>query len=425
MNQLTHEEQLLQKLILMKNNTVNLRAATLEQKNNVLKELKTLIANHKKELLNYNNQDIEEYKNSDKFQKYFLDRLVLNEKRIESILKSLDDIILLPNPIGIKTEERTLKNGIVLQKVRSPLGVLFLIFESRPNVITEAFALALKSGNAIILKGGKETDLTAHFLYQLIEQALEKNSFSKDTFWGLHHAKRETTDFLLKQNKLIDVLIPRGGEKLIEFVENNSTIPLIKNEKGLCHLYVHKDADLSMALNILDNAKTQRPSVCNAVETLLVDESIAKQFLSEAFKLLNSKGVEWFGCPTTIKLLNDPEGVTLATIKNFHTEYLDLKLNVKVVKDLQAALKHIEVHGSKHSEAIITRDAKIADEFMAKVDAAVSYWNASTRFTDGYEFGLGGEIGISTQKLHVRGPLGLDALTSMRWIAKGTGQIRD
>jgi glutamate-5-semialdehyde dehydrogenase len=338
--------------------------------------------------------------------------------------ESLREGIELPDPVGQRVESRRLENGLVLNKVRSPLGLIFLIFEARPNVITEAFSLALKSGNGLILKGGKESDRTCRVIYRLIEDSVSEANLTKEIFWGLVGASRETTDFLMQQNKFIDVLIPRGGERLIEHVTQTATMPIVKNDRGLCHIYVHEQADFEMAVQIVENAKTQRPSVCNATETLLVDASIAPQFLPLIYQDLRAKGVEFYVCPATAKILGSKAGVHRATDHSFDTEYLDLKLNVKIVENLDHALLHIERHGSHHSEAIITRDAKVAVQFQNSVDAAVVYWNASTRFTDGGQMGLGAEIGISTQKLHVRGPVGLEALTSIRWVIDGQGQTR-
>jgi glutamate-5-semialdehyde dehydrogenase len=291
-------------------------------------------------------------------------------------------------------------------------------------VITEAFSLAFKAGNALLLKGGKESDSTSRVLYGLIEESLTVNGVDPGVFWGLTEAPREMTDFLLKQNRMIDVLIPRGGDKLIEHVTNHSTIPLIKNDRGLCHLYVHAKANLEMALTILDNAKTQRPSVCNAVETLLVDEATAPQFLPKVKQLLGSKNVDFYGCEKSLAILGESDVVHKAGEQTYDTEYLDLKLSIKVVRDVDEAMSHIEKHGSRHSESIITTDEVVASRFQSGVDAAAVYWNASTRFTDGGQMGLGAEIGISTQKLHVRGPVGLEALTSVRWIINGEGQVR-
>lgn len=392
--------------------------------NQVLFNLQKLLKENQVEILARNSEDVQKYRSSAQFQKAFVDRLTLTPSRISGMIESLAQVAQSKSPNGSVVEERLLQNGLKVQRVRAPLGLVFLIFEARPNVITEAFSLALKSGNALILKGGKESDRTSEFIYGLIKESLQQAGVSRNAFWGIVGASREETDFLIKQNKFIDVLIPRGGEKLIEYVSLHSNIPIIKNDRGLCHLYVHAEADQEMALKILDNAKTQRPSVCNAIETLLVDESIAESFMTKAYSLLHPKSVEFYVCEKGFKILGGSNNVFAATKDSFDTEYLDLKLSLKVVKDLGSAIDHIEKHGSRHSESIVTRNANIAREFMSNVDAAAVYWNASTRFTDGGQLGLGAEIGISTQKLHVRGPVGLEALTSIRWVIEGEGQVR-
>jgi glutamate-5-semialdehyde dehydrogenase len=448
-------QEVLSHLKKIKTSSIVLRTMSTEIKNTILQNLVLQIKNHEVEILAANDKDVKAYAQSATFQKAFADRLALNPARLKQMIESIEAVIAAADPIGQSLGQNNcsgqavcdtpyyknpsadfhskLANGLQLEQVRGPLGVCFMIFESRPNVIIEAFSLALKSANALILKGGKESDATAQYLYQLINESIKTVMPTADIFWGMVGASRETTDFLMKQHKLIDVLIPRGGERLIEYVTENSSIPLIKNDRGLCHIYVHEQANFAMALQIIENAKTQRPGVCNAMETLLLDEKIASEFLPKVYKALNAKGVEFYVCSESLKILKDLEAletledlktVYLASESNFDTEYLDLILNVKIVKSVVAALAHIEEHGSHHSEAIITEDAAVAEDFLKKVDAAVVYWNASTRFTDGYQFGLGGEMGISTQKLHVRGPVGLLALTVPRWLVRGQGQVR-
>lgn len=434
----TGMNHVIDQLKLMKGAQVDLAAASTPLKNKILSDLSNAMVQSTAEILQANADDLEKYRQTEGFQKAFMDRLKLDEARIQSMATSLNEVASLPDPVGTVLEDRVLPNHLRVQKVRSPLGVLFLIFEARPNVIIEAFGLALKSGNALILKGGKESDGTSAVIYRLVRQVLKQNKMSENLFWGLTGAPREMTDFLIKQNKYIDVLIPRGGDRLIEYVTEHARIPLIKNDRGLCHLYVHGEADPTMALSILLNAKTQRPSVCNAIETLLVDRSIAPAFLPLAQEALKAKGVKIFACPQALKIMaealigsgnieqgNIEQGeVVGAEASSFDREYLDLILNVKVVEDHQEARLHIAKHGSGHSESIVTANREVARRFQATIDAAVVYWNASTRFTDGGQLGLGAEIGISTQKLHVRGPVGLDSLTSARWIIDGEGQVR-
>jgi glutamate-5-semialdehyde dehydrogenase len=355
----------------------------------------------------------------------FRDRLMLNSQRLAQMIESLNQVAKLPDPVGEIADEKILPNGLKLQRVRAPLGVLFMIFESRPNVITEAFSLAFKSGNVIILRGGKETAQTSKVIYRLIQEALETENVDKNALWGITDPDRAITQFLLHQTQWIDVVIPRGGDSLIEYVVQNSKIPIIKNDRGLCHVYVHKDADPKNAVAIVKNSKTQRPGVCNSMETLLIHRDTAKTLLPQIYAALTADKVEWFGCAETLEILKGQERVSAATEKSWDIEYLDYKMNCRVVAGENEVFAHIEKHGSRHSEAILTADAALAKRFQTEIDAAAVYWNASTRFTDGFEFGLGGELGISTQKIHVRGPVGLRELTSLRWIGTGTGQVRN
>ncbi len=353
----------------------------------------------------------------------FRDRLTLTQERIALMADSLDKVRALADPVGQIVDKRTLANGLNLRRVRGPLGVILMIFEARPNVITEAFSLALKSGNALIMRGGSESIHSSKLIYSLVYEALGQAGLPKECFWGITDPDRALTQSLMKQDRYIDVLVPRGGESLIEYVKQNATMPIIKNDRGLCHVYLHEDADANMSIDIVRNAKTSRPGVCNSMETLLVHEK-QKMLIPKIHDTLQSANVQWYGCSETLKLLAERPGVLEATSENFATEYLDFKLNCKIVASLDDAIEHIETYGSRHSECIVTASESAARKFQTSVDAAVVYWNASTRFTDGYEFGLGGELGISTQKLHVRGPVGLNELTSLRWIADGTGQIR-
>lgn len=425
------QEEIITRLKKMNSQKRMLRLLSEENKNSVLMHLRTQLQDKIELIFSENQKDIELYKSSHSYQKAFEDRLTLTQSRIQSMIDSLKQVEQLPNPVGQISNSRTLPNGLQLSQVRSPLGAIFMIFESRPNVITEAFSLAFKSGNVFILKGGKESTQTSKVIYECIYNALQAAGVSKDIFWGLEEVSREWTDFMMLQNQFIDVLIPRGGDRLIEHVTQNSRIPIIKNDRGLCHLYIHEEADLTMGLQVLINGKTQRPGVCNSIETLLIDESKVIKFLPNVFEALVKWNVQYFICDRTLEILNQFDSglkekykINRVEPKSFDTEYLDYKLNIRTVSDWTQAVDHIDLHGSKHSEAIITNNSEIAKCFEESVDAAVVYWNASTRFTDGGQFGFGGEIGISTQKLHVRGPVGLEALTSLRWIAHGKGQIR-
>ena len=393
-----------------------------ETRNRALKFAAELLLSSQKEIISANAKDLKALPATTA--PAFRDRLVLDSFRIEHMAKSLLFVAELPDPLSAVGEEKILKNGIKLKKVRSPLGVIFMIFESRPNVAIEAFSMGFKSGNAMILRGGKESQKSVAALYVVLKAALAKAGVPADVVWGVTDPDRKIVSHLLKQKNYIDVVVPRGGEGLINYVVQNSLIPIIKNDRGLCHVYVHSDADLDMATRIIVNAKTQRPAVCNSLETILVHKDVAEQLIPKAYEAMDSFNVRWFADKKSCALLKGKSGVKLATEKNYNTEYLDQIINCKVVDSLEAAIVHIEEHGSRHSECIITANEKAARQFQREIDAAVVYWNASTRFTDGFEFGLGGELGISTQKLHVRGPVGVTALTNERWIADGTGQIR-
>jgi glutamate-5-semialdehyde dehydrogenase len=398
-----------------------LKNAPVEQRNELLKLVSELLSTYQNEILTANTVDVEKAKSH--ATSAFLDRLRLTPERIKQMQESLSDVIKLPDSIGAIEEQRTLPNGLKLKRVRSPLGVILMIFEARPNVITEALSIAMKSGNALIMRGGSDSLQTSQVIYKLVKEATTRAKLPANVFWGIENPDRNFVQMLMKQNKFIDVLVPRGGDKLIEYVVENATIPIIKNDRGLCHVYLHEDANEEMAINIVENAKTQRPGVCNAMETLLVHEK-KKSLLPKIYERLSRHNVEWFGCPETVKILGGKPLVQAATPTSFDTEYLDFKLSCRVVSSLGEALEHIEKHGSRHSESIITQNETAARTFQNSIDAAAVYWNASTRFTDGFQMGLGGELGISTQKLHVRGPVGPRELTSLRWIIDGTGQTR-
>ena len=399
-----------------------LRRTSGNVKNAVLKEIALGLKTRADEILKANTSDLATLRSD--VAPAFRDRLTLTHERLAQMGESLRQVAALPDPVGEVTSERLLANGLKTKQVRSPLGVILMIFESRPNVAVESFSLAFKSGNVIHLRGGKESTASTKVLYSVITDALKTHGLPEACVWGITDPDRKLVEQLLKESRWIDVVVPRGGDSLIEFVVQNSRIPIIKNDRGMCHVYVHDDADLTMAAEIVFNAKTQRPGVCNAMETLLIHEKIASTFLPSVYAKLASKSVRWKACPRSLKILAGRDLVEPASDASFDTEYLDLILNVKVVATLEDALAHIESHGSRHSEAIITRSESVAREFQAEIDAAAVYWNASTRFTDGFELGLGGELGISTQKLHVRGPVGLRELTSVRWVMDGEGQVR-
>lgn len=350
------------------------------------------------------------------------DRLRLDEKRILGMAKGVDELIALSDPIGQIIEGTVRPNGLQITKTRVPLGVIGIIFESRPNVTVDAAALCLKAGNAVILKGGKEAINSNKCLCNIMRKAIEAAGLPSDVIQLVENTSRETTAELMKLNGYLDVLIPRGGAGLIRAVVKQATVPVIETGTGNCHVYVDSSADLEMAANIADNGKTSRPSVCNAVESLLVHEDCAVKFLpmiAEKFKVHN---VKIYGCGRTAEILGSC--VEKATDLEYSTEFLDYVISIKVVNSIDEAISHIRRFGTKHSECIVTRSLDAARKFQKEVDAAAVYVNASTRFTDGGEFGLGAEIGISTQKLHARGPMGLNELTTVKYLINGDGQVR-
>ena len=392
-------------------------------KNQILNQLAEELESRQLEILEANKIDLRHLAQDESTA--FRDRLTLDEKRIAGIAEGLRQVSRLTDPVNEMMSEETLKNGLILRKVRAPIGIIFMIFESRPNVILEAFSLAFKSGNAIILRGGSDSRETSSVIYKIMSDVLGQYNLDGKLFYGLQDYDRDIVRTLLKRKDLIDVVVPRGGEKLIAFVQSESLMPIIKNDRGLCHAYVDDEADLKMALSIVVNGKTQRPGVCNSLETVLVHKDVAEKFLPALHKALAAFQVRWKVDPATAKILQGEMNLELAVEQNWSTEYLDFVINCRVVESLEQALDHIARYGSKHSETIITKSEDRARTFQNEVDAAAVYWNASTRFTDGFEFGLGGELGISTQKLHVRGPVGLNELTTPRWIIDGTGQIRE
>jgi glutamate-5-semialdehyde dehydrogenase len=350
-----------------------------------------------------------------------LERLTLTPKKVDAMVLGLQEVAALPDPAGALVESRTLANGLKLSKVRVPLGVVGIIYESRPNVTVDAASLCLKSGNATILRGGSEAVHSNVALGRVIQAGLREAGLPEAAVTVIGIPDRSAVHALLKLDSLVDVIIPRGGHGLIRFVVENSSIPVIRHDIGNCHVFVDASADLTMAQEIAYNAKVQRPGVCNAMEHLLVHEKVAKSLLPGLFARYRQAGVELRGDGAVQALEKDVKAVAEG---EWAEEYLDLIVGVKVVASLEEAIDHINTYGSRHSDAIVTADAANAERFLEQVDSAAVYWNASTRFTDGYEFGLGAEIGISTQKLHARGPMALEELCSVKWVVRGTGQVR-
>ncbi|MFN4286460.1 MAG: glutamate-5-semialdehyde dehydrogenase [Lacibacter sp.] len=351
------------------------------------------------------------------------DRLLLTPQRLKAICNSIQKVANLPDPTGKVLLKKTLPNGIRLQKITVPLGVIGAIFESRPNVAADIAALSLKSRNACVLKGSKDAHETNRALVQVLHRVLQQAGLSQNLVYLLP-PERETVQELFTATRYIDVLIPRGSNNLIEYVRKNSLVPVIETGAGVCHVYVHADADIKMAADIVVNAKTSRPSVCNAMDTLLVDAAIANKFLPQVAAALAKHEVKIFADASSYKLLKDYPWLQKARKEDFDREFLSLACAIKIVNTIEAALSHIATHGTRHSEAIVTKNKKAARLFLQKVDAAAVYHNASTRFTDGEEFGLGAEVGISTQKLHARGPFALEKLVTEKWVLRGNGQIR-
>lgn len=350
------------------------------------------------------------------------DRLMLDASRIEGIAKGVDQIIALGDPIGEIIGGGNRPNGLQIIKTRVPLGVIGIIFESRPNVTVDAAALCLKTGNVVILKGGKEAINSNICLGKIMREAVESAGLPADIIQVVENTDRETTNELMRLNGYVDVIIPRGSANLIQAVVRNATVPVIETGAGNCHVYVDSSADLDMAVEITDNAKTQRPSVCNAIESLLVHKDVAEKFLPMIAERFKSHNVKIYGCDRTIAILGS--SVVKATETEYATEFNDYIIAVKVVDDIDEAIAHIRKYSTKHSECIVTSSLENARKFQTQVDAAAVYVNASTRFTDGGEFGFGAEIGISTQKLHARGPMGLAELTTVKYLINGNGQVR-
>jgi len=350
-----------------------------------------------------------------------LDRLEITPRRLAAMADGLRQVAALPDPVGKTIDERVRPNGLKITRVRVPIGVIGIIYESRPNVTVDAAGLCLKSGNAVILRGGKEAIRTNRVLGEILGEALDEAGIDPAVVQVVAVADREVVNRLLKMDAEIDLIIPRGGEGLIRAVVEESTIPVIKHYKGVCHVYVAASADQEMALEIVDNAKTQRPGVCNAVETVLVDAACAREFMPRLAERLGEKGVELRGCERTRAIV---PGIVPASEEDWPREYLDLILAVKVVDGVDEAVDHIARYGSGHTDAIVTRDPEEGERFLSRVDSSSVFLNCSTRFSDGGEFGLGAEIGISTDKLHARGPMGLEELTTYKWVARGEGQLR-
>jgi len=392
-----------------------------EIKSQALAAMADVLWSNRAAILSANAHDLAEAK-AERHPTAFLDRLALDDSRVEKMVAGIRQVANLPDPVGEITGMWRRPNGLLIGRMRVPLGVIGVIYEARPGVTADAAALCLKSGNAVILKGGREAIRSNRVIGGLLAEAAVAAGLPKGCVGFIDSVDREAVAHLLTLSGLVDLIIPRGGEELIRTVQRTSAIPVLAHEKGLCHIYVDEGADLAMAEEIAFNAKVERPGVCNAMESLLVHERVASEFLPATIRRLRESGVEVRGCPRTRALA---PGITAAIEADWDTEYLDLILSVKVVGSFEEAVAHIAEHGSGLAEAIVTTDHSRAMRFLREVDAGAVFVNASTRFTDGGEFGMGAEMGISTQKLHARGPVGLTELTCQKFIVLGEGQVRD
>ena len=397
-----------------------LSTVTTQEKNKALLAIAQSLRNSSETIINENKTDLENGSKNG-LSAGMLDRLLLDQKRIEDIAKAVEDVAALPDPCGRLLEETTRPNGLVIKKVSVPIGVIGIIYESRPNVTADAAVLCLKSSNAVILRGGKEAIHSNIAIVAAMRSALAACGFDENCIQLVTDTSRESANQMMRMNGYIDCLIPRGGKGLIRSVVENSTVPVIETGSGNCHIYVDESADIDMAPNIIFNAKTQRIRVCNASESLVINSGILNRALPVIKKQLDEKQVEMRGDE---RAMLAAEGVLPASEEDFAAEYLDYKISVKTVDSLDEAIKHINKYSTGHSESIITQNEEHAREFMQRVDSSSVYVNASTRFTDGGEFGLGAEIGISTQKLHARGPMGLRELTTTKYLIFGNGQVR-
>ncbi len=406
-----------------------LRQCPADQKNRGLRAMSDRLLAGEAELLAANAKDVEQAR-ADGLSAAMLDRLRLDEKRIAGMAEGIRQVAELPDPVGEIIRDWTRPNGLRIQKVRVPIGVVGIIYESRPNVTSDAAVLCTKTGNATILRGGRESIHSNIAIAAALSAGCADAGLPADAIILIPVTDREAVRVMCEMDEYLDCIVPRGGKGLIEAVVNHARMPVIKHYDGICIMYVDKDADLAMAESIVINAKTQRPGVCNAIETVLVHRDIAEEFFATTGAALLEKGVQIRGDDLTVELLraNTPglgaQQVMPAHLEDFRTEFLDLILAVKTVENVDEAIEHIETNGSHHSDGIVTAESATAEKFLAEVDSATVYWNASTRFTDGGEFGFGAEIGISTDKLHARGPMALEELTTYKYILRGNGQIR-
>jgi len=395
--------------------------ASSQQKNTALVKMAEALKKRSKELIRENGNDIAFAKKKG-LSGAMIDRLTLNEKRINEMAQGLVEVAALPDPVGEILKMWQRPNGMTVGKMRVPIGAIGIIYESRPNVTADATSLCLKAGNAVVLRGGSEAIHSNKAIVKILRDVAKAEGIHEGAITFIDVPDREAVMEMLKLEGIIDLIIPRGGEGLIRAVTENSRIPVLKHYKGVCHVFVDRDADLKMAEDICFNAKVQRPGTCNAMETMLVDQKIAKVFLPAMTKRFQSASVTIKGCPQTRKIVSQ---IDAATDEDYYSEYLDLTLNVKIVRDIDDAMEHIAKYSSAHSDAIVTKDYAKGMRFLREVDSSAVLINASTRLNDGFQFGLGAEIGISTDKIHARGPMGLEELTCSKFIVLGNGQLRE
>ncbi|MGE4383403.1 MAG: glutamate-5-semialdehyde dehydrogenase [Arcobacter sp.] len=389
-------------------------------KNKVLNEMADALMNHCDFIISHNEKDMSEARLNN-LGEALLDRLLLTGDRVKDMADAIRQIASQTEPVGRILDGWVTKDGLNIQKVSIPIGVIGIIYESRPNVTSDTAALCFKSGNVCVLKGGKEAEHSNKAIAMVLREVLTKNKLPEQAISLLPDSSREGVAKLIKQDKFVDLIVPRGGEALIRFVSENSSIPVIKHDKGICHIYIDKDAAAAKIIDIVTNAKCQRPSACNSIETLLIHEDIAPYIINGLEDAFAERGTILKGCAETLKYIK----VIPATLEDFDTEYLANILNIKIVKNMDEAITHIQRHGSGHSESILSENYTTVNRFLNEVDAACVYANASTRFTDGGAFGLGAEVGISTNKLHSRGPMGINDLTTFKYKVYGSGQIRN
>lgn len=409
-----------------KNATKDIMKLTTKEKNDALLYCADALCKNAKTIIEANAIDIKNGKENG-MSEGILDRLLLTEERISNMANGIRKVVSLPDNVGEVINTTKHQNGMSIEKVRTPLGVVGMIYESRPNVTSDSFALCFKTNNCVILRAGKDAINSNIAITKVLRDSLKELSINEDAVLLVKETDHETANKFMKMKEYVDVLIPRGGAKLIQAVINNATIPVIETGTGNCHIYVDDEADLEMAVKIIENAKTQRLGVCNACESLVINKNVLDMAMPMIAKMLKNHNIKIYADEEAYRILSVSDtGAEFykATEDDFYTEYLDRKISVKIVNNLEEAINHINEHNTKHSESIITENVEKAQIFLNSIDAACVYWNVSTRFSDGEEFGLGAEIGISTQKLHARGPFALEALTTYKYIIKGNGQVR-